>query len=95
MPLANLHIAAICKLGKCIKHMRKADILGEKMNSKGGFPLHEIFRSNRNFYCSNSKDFCRVLVKQKKISIRSKNFAQWKTAFKGLKLKQIVCNFVQ
>jgi hypothetical protein len=24
---------------------------------KGGFPLGEIFRSNRNFYCSNSKDF--------------------------------------
>jgi hypothetical protein len=23
---------------------------------KGGFPLGEIFRSNRNFYCSNSKD---------------------------------------
>ena len=24
------------------------------------FPLGEIFRPNRNFYCSNSKDICLV-----------------------------------
>ena len=29
---------------------------------KGSFPLGEIFRSNRNLYCSNSKDFCLVPV---------------------------------
>jgi hypothetical protein len=36
------------------EHILQKFLSAEK---NGGFPLGEIFRSNRNFYCSNSKDF--------------------------------------